>query len=334
MKFNRIFVEKEALSSAITQKILTRYKDIEQTTINKIEDVFGQGRKPYLQKRDNLNLFVGNKKGTLVKEAPDAYGLAEGKHYYFIYAYNCIYECQYCYLQGYFDSPDIVLFVNHEDIIDEMQGIFDHHADEEVWFHAGEFSDSLALSHLTGEWPLYWPFFEKNSRAKLELRTKSTNVKALDSLKPLENVIISFSLAPGQQTKKFDLKTPSLEARLKAIEKLSRRGFQIGLHFDPIIDFEDLEEQYENLAQQVSEKIPADQLQYISLGVVRFTKDVYRQVKEHYPQSAMLAADFVSSFDNKVRYHRPIRLNLLKKVKAICEQAGIASHKIYLCMEG
>ena len=107
--FNKVFVESSIEGKEQTQKILSKIKYKKLVLIDDYEEVF-QSKKPYLQKRDNLNLFLAAKKGELVKEAPEAYGLGSEKHFYFVHAYNCIYECEYCYLQGYFNSPDIVWF--------------------------------------------------------------------------------------------------------------------------------------------------------------------------------------------------------------------------------
>ena len=102
--FKKIFVEQDIENSLLTKQILSKIpKGISSKiqTIERYEDVFGKVKKPYLEKRNNLNLFIAKKRGKLVKEAPDAYGIGEEKHFYFINSYNCIYECEYCYLQGF-----------------------------------------------------------------------------------------------------------------------------------------------------------------------------------------------------------------------------------------
>jgi len=313
--------------------ILKRFENIPTKTIDQIDDVFGRVKKPYLQKRDNLQLFLGKKRGTKIKIAPDAYGISGEPHYYFIHAYNCIYECEYCYLQGHFHSPDIVLFLNHEDIGQEIERTIDQHKDQALWFHAGEFSDSLALSHLTGELPYYFSLFEKYPQAKLELRTKSANIKELLKIGPLPNVITSFSLAPEHRIKKTDLKTPGLKARLQAMKTLAQKGHPLGIHFDPVIHEDQFEKCYEQLITEICATIPLQSIQYISIGVVRFTNNVFHQVKKNYPQSELLAAEFTSSFDGKVRYPRPFRLWILGKIKDLCVKKGVSEERIYLCME-
>lgn len=329
--FNKVFVENSVKELDYTQHILSKLPKVKIEYIDHIDKIWGRVKKPYLQKRDHLNLFIGKKEGQLVKVAPDAYGLGKEKHYYFVHAYNCIYECQYCYLQGYFNTPDIVLYVNHDEIINEMQKLINQ--DQDSWFHAGEYSDSLALSHMTNEWSAYWELFRKNKQAKLELRTKSVNTQVIEKLEPLSNIYISFSLAGHEEGKQFDYKTPSMKARLKAIEKLAKKGFQIGIHLDPIVYSENIFKHYEQIIKELKEVLSEDQLGYVSIGVVRFTKPVYKEVEKNYPRSKLLAQDFVKSFDGKVRYNHPMRMWILNTVKEICLKNGIEEKKVYLCME-
>lgn len=330
--FKRIFVEKKVIDHKITQNILSKFKTIEPELIDKVEDIWGRVKKPYLQKRDNLNLFIGRKEGALIKEAPPAYGKGSEPHYYFVHAYNCIYECEYCYLQGYFNTPDIVLFVNHEDIISEMEKLT-LKTNGPLWFHAGEFSDSLALSHLTDEFSYYFDFFKKYKNAFLEFRTKSVNIKKLLNYEPLENIFVSFSLSPEKNVKEHDLKTPPLKLRLKAIEELYKKGFKIGIHLDPVIYKDDFKESYQELLSDLNKHIPISEISYISIGVVRFTKDVYFETKKNYPESTLLQGEFIKSFDNKVRYNRPMRMWILNSLKDLSLSYNIASERVYLCME-
>ena len=160
-----LFVERNITENPTTQNILKHFKHISPQLIDNFDASWGKRKKPYLHKRTNLSLYLAEKKGKKVKLAPDAYGLKGEPHYYHINSYNCIYECEYCYLQGYFNTPDLVIFVNLEEIIHEMSEVLKNHQSTNVWFHAGEFSDSLALSHLTNELTHYHQFLTKNTNA-------------------------------------------------------------------------------------------------------------------------------------------------------------------------
>lgn len=328
--WNEVYLEEKISSHPRALSILEKVKKT-PIVIPRYDDFWGRSKKPYLQKRDSLNLFLARKEGQLLKLAPDAYGKAGEPHYYFIHAYNCIYECQYCYLQGYFNTPDIVLFINHEEIIAEMENVLKLYPGKKVWFHAGEFSDSLALTHLTGELELYHEFCQKYPDAIIELRTKSVNTRELEKLIPLPNLIVSFSLSPEEIAKKVDLKTPAAKNRIQALKKLSDLGWIVAAHFDPIIYDDKFRENYLALLSDLGPY--NEKLAYLSLGVVRFTKDVYRETERNYPDSLIHAGPMVKSFDGKVRYHRPMRMWILNSVKDLAIKSGAKLERIYLCME-
>ncbi len=333
--FKKIFIEKEIENHPSTLNILSYFPKLPAVKIDNYRDFFEAVKKPYLQKRDNLNIFIAKKKGQLIKEAPAAYGTQSGKHYYFIHAYNCIYECSYCYLQGYFHSPDLVLFINYEEIANEITKLSKENPKQVLWFHAGEFSDSLALSHLTKEIPFYFNLFKNLPNSFLELRTKSVNIKEIINELPLKNIITTFSLSPSHSIREHDLKTPNLKSRLHAIKSLIELNFPIGIHLDPIIYSPHFENEYRELIIELYEilKNRMHLLHYISLGVVRFTKDVYRQMELNYPTDSLLASEFIKGEDNKIRYPLPMRRYLLQKIKSIAIEQGIEENKLYFCME-
>jgi len=63
---------------------------------------------------------------------------------------NCPMDCTYCVLQGYVNVPAITVFVNVEDLLEELETPVAQHPDL-VWrLGTGEFGDSLALDGLMG----------------------------------------------------------------------------------------------------------------------------------------------------------------------------------------
>jgi spore photoproduct lyase len=331
--FSRILIERNIENHPRVNFIREKFPKVPIKMIDKVDDVFGRVKKPYLHKRTDLQLFLGEKKGQLVKEAPNAYGTKGESHFYFIHAYNCIYECEYCYLQGYFNSPDLVFFLNHEEIGEKIKELYHESKEDRIWFHAGEFSDSLAMSHLTGELPYYFELFKDLPKAKLELRTKSVNIKPLLELVPQDNIVVTFSLSPEHRVKRTDLKTPPLKHRLEAIKTLAKHGYKIGIHLDPVIFEDDFRGAYQTLLNQIIAVLPNEQLEYLSLGVVRFTKEVYHQVSKNYPDSDLHASEFQKTPEGLVRYPKPLRMAMLHRLESLCYETGIQKEKVYLCME-
>jgi|GEM_PF-225253 len=344
--FERVLIEQEILQTPFyaeqAEKIVEQlqFPWDQIVPIEKVEQSFGRFKKPYLDKRHSRWLYLGIKKGQLIKVAPPAYGLGHEPHYYFVHAYNCLYECSYCYLQGHFNSPDTVWYLNHQDITEKMQEILQHHG-RQVWFHAGEFSDSLAWSHITGEVPHYLDFFQQHPEGRLEFRTKSVNTRAFlqyaeqkrGQQSPPSNVTISFSLMPEAIAKLVDLKAPPIPLRLEAMLTLKQAGYKLAIHFDPIIMHPLLEKNYAELIEQIAHKIGFDHIQYVSLGVVRFTAKVYQEVERNYPEAPFVYQGLKKGAENLVRYTFPERHSILRTVDRLLKKQGMAPENIYWCME-
>ena len=334
MRIDTLYVETAALDYPAAARIKAKLQPREVVELADYQTHFSQQKSAYLSKRTQRNVFIAVKRGALVKEAPAAYGYgSDDLHYYYIHAYNCVYECEYCYLQGYFSSPDLVLFVNHDEILAEMQRIVSANQTKRVWFHAGEFSDSLALSHISGELATYWDFFRQNSQAWLELRTKSINLTELRALTPLPNITASFSLSTPQQAQLHDREAPAVPLRIAAMQRLQTAGFRLGVHFDPIIYSDNFSADFDGVVAGLADATGFGNIEYISLGVVRFAKDVFREARQNYQQSDIFARNFIQGTDQKMRYVRALRMQLLETGRAILKKHGCPEEKIYFCME-
>ena len=333
MKFRYLIIENRVKHDFYTKKIKNYFKQLPLLYIDDINDYFGQYYKPHSHRETHLNIFVGSKQGEVIKQAPKDYAFGSMDHYYFIHAFNCIYDCQYCYLQGYFYSPDLVFFVNHDDIIEKMKQIASSNQ-RPVCFHAGEYSDSLALTHITKELEKYWTFFQSHPNTFWELRTKSINIKEVLQLTPIANMLISFSLSPQRQIELFDKDTPSLKSRLNAIETLMQKGYYMAFHFDPIIEIEPEKtiEEYRQLIEHMMKVIKKNQVSHISLGVVRFKSKVYSIMKKQYPHAIMFNQIHLTK-NNLYKYPKMRRNFLLMHIKAILVEQGISENKIYYSME-
>ncbi len=340
--FHSVYLERQLVHAPPAKRILKRLRQ-EPILIDRLERVFSnERRKPYGMKARARNLIIAEKRGALVKAAPPAYGrqsAAREEHFYFIHAYNCIYACTYCYLQGYFPSPDLVLFINHAAIqkaIDETSSACLTRGGT-PYFHSGEFSDSLALSALSGELESYYEFFRARPRIHLELRSKSAAISSLLALPPAANIITSFSLAPQKLVARHDIGTASLKARLAALSKLAARGYPVGVHLDPICASETLIADYRELAQALSSALGRhrDQLRHISLGTLRFAASAWKTLRQQTPFSPLLTQQWTAlrGADGKLRYPRPLSKWLIQSVRNELTRAGFANECIYTAME-
>ena len=68
---------------------------------------------------DKSCLALDYKKGELVKSI----GRMESGQYYLFHKIDCRYDCEYCYLQYYFQTKVPVIFVNREDVLSRIKNI-------------------------------------------------------------------------------------------------------------------------------------------------------------------------------------------------------------------
>ena len=160
---------------------------------------------------------------------------------------TAFYDCRYCFLQGMFPSAHYVLFVNFEDFKAEIKKKHDELGEEPSWFFSGYDCDSLALESLTGFAQEFIPFFRELPNSWLELRTKSIASQVLERTDPLDNAVVAFSFTPEEISQQLEHKVPSVQSRIKAMEKLAALGWKIGLRIDPIIDCVDFDARYAKL---------------------------------------------------------------------------------------
>jgi len=206
---------------------------------------------------------------------------------------NCIYDCRYCFLQGMYQSAHQVVFVNYEDFGDEIERTAAAHGDQPVWFYSGYDCDSLASEPLTRFTEYFLPLIARLDNAWLELRTKSTQVRALLKRPPLERVVTAFSFSDAVSHQKLEHGVPPVARRIDAMRRLLDAGWPVGLRFDPVVYHRDYRAAFVELLEQVFAAIDAARLHSVSLGSFRLTRGHFRRVSRLYPDEPLFAQPLV-----------------------------------------
>ena len=231
--FSHIYVEEEIAEHPRVKQILARFMKAEIVYIRHYKDVFCRRRQDYEEQHHAQNLILAKKTGSLIYQgAPVCQNFGNTYFYYTSCMMNCIYDCEYCYLKGMYPSANIVIFVNIEDIFEELHRMLSEHP---VYLCVSYDTDLLAFEAMTGyvrEWEHF--VLEENKRStyplKIEIRTKSANVKLFDNLIPDKNIIYAFTLSPQQITKQYEHNTPSLLQRVRCVADAVKKGFPVRLH--------------------------------------------------------------------------------------------------------
>ncbi len=286
-RIHRIYVEDEVAGHPRTAAILARFPRAEVVPCARYGEVFNRKAQDFRLLKRRPALILARKHRGHVLETPPGYGIGGERNYYFSHMLNCLYDCRYCFLQGMFRSAHYVLFVNYEELQSEIAATVERAG--ESWFFSGYDCDSLALEPITGFVESFLPFFADHPRASLELRTKSVQVGALVAREPLDNCVVAFSFTPPAVHAELERGVPSVGRRIAVAADLQRRGWKIGLRFDPLLFRASYRDDYRELFERIFAEIAADAVHSISLGVFRLPRSYFERAYRLHPEEPLFA---------------------------------------------
>lgn len=301
--FSHIYIEKGAADYPLTQKILSRFKNSAYIYIEHYKDVFCRSKQSYdIQKSSPKLILAVNRKVELHSgsELCDDYG--HENFFYVTHIMNCLYDCEYCYLSGMYPSANVVVFVNIGDYFTEVKKKI---KDDPIYICASYDTDILAFEGMTGIFEEWVCFCGDNKAALLEIRTKSGNYKSISHLKPLDNVILAWTLSPAQIIERYERGAASLEARLQSAKAAISDGWQVRLCIDPVIYIPGWETVYKDACREIREELAGLEPVGISAGAFRVPKVFYKRMKHVHPDSALLSYPFENR-DGVICYDREL----------------------------
>ncbi len=333
LKPKKIFVENGVVESSVTRQILNRLPDIKVEYIDDYRNIRVDGdTTDDIFKRSKECLAIASKKGELVKQFRCRDGIVGNTEYFISHGNNCSIDCDYCFLQCYFENAVPTVFVNHDEMLEEINTVLLASGKERVVFHAGELCDALAFDDLTGLSRKLIPLFEKYQNARLELRTKTTTIENLLNINAVSNIIISWTFSPQVIIDTHEHKAPSLEERICAAVEVQKAGYKVGVCLDPIIICDEWFEHYKAMLEILFDRLDISRIKFISLGGFRYLPSLARVIRERNQESELLSGEFVPCVDGKYRYFRPIRSEVYKEIGKMIREIT-RDVPMSLCME-
>ena len=304
-----LYIERGVIDHSFTKKILSRLNSVPVVLIDDYKKIGEHKTFTVRADEDKNSLALAYKKGDLIKNI----GRMESSQYYLFHEIDCRYDCEYCYLQYYFQTKAPVIFVNRDEIVGKIEEILMDHPNP--YFHVGEVCDALAFDELTGFSLELAELFKRYQNGKVEFRTKSTYVDNLLSvIDPTDNIIPSWTLSPERVASSIEHKTPSFIERLEAAKKCQNSGYTVGVRLDPIIIYEGWESDYRELLNSVFTVLEAKRIDYISLGTIKLHKILLDTIKERFPRSPVVLGEIFPSSDGKYRNLKYQRVDLYRKL--------------------
>jgi spore photoproduct lyase len=325
-----IYIETNLLGHERAGKICDRFPAARRITCDRYSEVFNPKAQNFRLQKRRPSLILARKFKNFVLPAPTGYGIGGHPNYYFSHMLNCLYDCRYCFLQGMYQSAHYVVFVNFEDFQDEIQSIAARNASAQPHFFSGYDCDSLAMDPVTGFADSFLDLFRELPGACLELRTKSTQIRALLAREALPNCIVAFSFTPHEISGALEHKVPPVQRRIDAASRLARNGWRIGLRFDPMIYAENYQSGYRQLFKELFTAIGSDAIHSVGFGNFRLPNPFFRKMKQLYPHEKMFASPLELN-GNMVSYQSALESEMM----AFCRETlldYVPQHKLFPCV--
>ena len=295
-----IYYEENVLNYELGRELLEKYVNVSKFVIdnhNNIEEMRKKENKEFQKMKRNLIIgirkthrFVPNNKIS---------------NYLVPYTSSgCTAMCLYCYLVcNYNKCAYLRLFVNREEMLEKIIKIANEN-DKELVFEIGSNSDLILENSITGN--LKWTIenFKKAKKGYITFPTKFDMVDDILDVEGKENVIIRMSVNPKEIIQKVEIGTSSLENRVKAINKLKKAGYKVGILIAPVIFVENWEELYKELVIYLKENLSDEVKKDMFFEVIFMTYSyIHRKINEEaFPNAVKLYNEELMTVRGKGKY--------------------------------
>ncbi len=309
-----IYIENTLKNKKETTIILDKIKPENIIYINHYKDILNQSGGNWRFQKNIQKIVLAERKDNFYYKG--SYLTPNFGYDYFYYntlAINCLYDCSYCYLQGMYNTPNLVLFLNNYDFINETKKLLQNNPNQQFYFAISYDTDLLALEYLYPYCSEWINFAKEHHNLTIEIRTKSSICAITRQFKNINNVIFSWSILPEFLVKKFEPATPPLENRLTAINTYLDSGFKVMLCIDPLILIPNYEKIYSEFIHHINQKIDLQNIFKISIGTFRMNKDYFKKTQIQYSNNPVYLYPY-NKFGNAIGYPPTIAENLINSI--------------------
>ena len=295
--FSHIYVESQSIDSDIAEQSFKRFPKAKIIEIEDYKKIFNKNGQDFQIQKLSTKLILAKKQPPFIYPATDIIQDSGFNNFYYCTPIlNCIYNCEYCFLQGMYSSANIVVFTNTEEVKNAVkkQILERKYPDEPLLLSLSYNTDILALENILPLTKQWIDFANNIDDLFMEIRTKSGLTSSFNKLKPSKKILFAWTLSPNNIIQKYEHKTPLLERRIKSIQKIVDSGWPVRLSFDPILIYPNWKEDYKQMFERIKETISGDKIFDLTIGVFRMSDDFFNRIKKTKPDSDL----FYNNYDN------------------------------------
>lgn len=275
--FSHLYIEESVKDEPLTWKIMQKFSNSKIIFIKHYKDVFNRPNQDFGVQSKSKNLILARRETPFLYEGSYYSDGFEYEHFFYTPSIlGCLYDCEYCYLSGMYNSANSVFFVNTQDFFDAVLP----YLNKPTLIAISYDTDTLAIESLTSHTKEWIAFAQNHPNLHLEVRTKSANFKAIKSLQSNDNIVLAWTLSPQKIIDLYEHKTPSLEKRLSSIKEAIDAGWRVRVCIDPVIYNEEFNELYPPLIEKLFRTIDAEKLFQLTLGSFRMSSTHLKKIKK------------------------------------------------------
>ncbi len=310
--FSHIYIEEKALHHQVTEQILQKFPRAQQTIISHYKDVFCRSRQQFgLQKKSPKLILAKRENACIYEGARPCQSFGYTHFYYTSSVMNCLYDCEYCYLQGMYPSANLVVFVNLEETFRQVEELLQKHP---LYLCISYDTDLLGLESMLGYVRQWITFAKTHENLTIEIRTKSANYSKIADLTPSDNVILAWTLSPQEIAMRYEHGTATTAARLKGAALAAANGWNVRLCFDPVLWQKNWQISYEQLVTETFETVSPNDILDCSIGQFRAAKDALKRMRKNRPNSALLQYPYQLQ-DGVYQYEQARAVEMTEQIK-------------------
>tara|TARA_B100001758_G_scaffold187037_1_gene163847 strand:- start:325 stop:1263 length:939 start_codon:yes stop_codon:yes gene_type:complete len=297
---------------------MKNFSDRKIIWIDHYKDIFNRVGQDFQSQKTTMNLILAKKTPPFLYPASDMVQEFETPNvFYNTPVLNCLYNCEYCFLQGMYPSGNLVVFVNEDDLRNAIDMKLNDPIDplKPTVVSVSYNTDLLAMENIM---PLTRSWIEYARTKKdllIEIRTKSALFPAIKDLDVVKNVTLSWTLSPQIICDRYENTAPPLKSRIRAVKQALDHGWPVRLCFDPVLLVDNWYEVYTEFFNQLFLEIQKDQLIDVTLGVFRMNKDYYKRIRKRDTRSDLYYRDY-SVEGNTVAVNKKERVDALHKLRS------------------
>ena len=317
--FSHIYIENDAIGYELTDLALSKFPGSTIIMVDHYKDIFNRSGQDFQMQKMSMKLILAKKKEPLLYHAS---GMIQDYNtpnvFYNTPILNCLYNCDYCFLQGMYDSGNLVVFVNEREMMDaiDKKASDPHDSSKPTVVSISYNTDLLAMENILPLSRRWINYVDGKKDTVIEIRTKSALFSSIADIDPSDNVILSWTLSPEKICAKYEAAAPPLNSRVNSVKNALERGWQVRLCFDPVLLVDNWLDIYTEFFQQLFQNIKGADIRDVTLGVFRMNKDYFNKIRKRETRSDIYFEDYAIE-EGAVVVESKVREIAMNKIEAL-----------------